>query len=347
MKELSVSTQWSKWLPTRGNVILTLMAVAVLVLAQTTGILSLAAQDDSPADSPAGLVAYQGRLADSDGNPLTGTYNMIFRLYESSGAGALPLWEEQWTGPNSVGVSDGLFNVMLGSLNPIPQEVVTGNATLWLGITVDTDDEMSPRVQLGSVPFAVQANTVPDESITSIKIADGTIQAVDMAPDAIPPGVPVGTVISWWRPDAGTPLPSDEWAIADGSAVGDTESPLYGQTLPNLTNRFVMGVGADNIGQTGGANTVNLAHSHQVASHSHSIPTHRHTLDHDHNTSDVYCVGGGSTSVHRDIIGVTVENTGAWSGSTGASQPNTDSRLSSATENRPAYVGLLYLVKIK
>jgi len=32
----------------------------------------------------------------------------------------------------------------------------------WLGITVGTDDEMQPRVQLGSVPWAVQALTVPE-----------------------------------------------------------------------------------------------------------------------------------------------------------------------------------------
>lgn len=51
---------------------------------------------------------------------------------------------------------------MLGSLTPIPQTVVTGNPNLFLGITVGTDGEMSPRVQLGSVPFAVQALTVPD-----------------------------------------------------------------------------------------------------------------------------------------------------------------------------------------
>lgn len=114
-------------------------------------------------------IAYQGRLADADGNPLTGTYNMIFRLYDVPTGGA-PLWEEQWTGSNGVRLSDGLFNVMLGSLTPIPQSVITGHDSLFLGITVDTDDEMTPRVQLGSVPFAVQALTVPDGSITPAKL---------------------------------------------------------------------------------------------------------------------------------------------------------------------------------
>jgi hypothetical protein len=34
---------------------------------------------------------------------------------------------------------------------------------------------MAPRVQLGSVPFAVQALTVPDGSVTTGKIADGAV----------------------------------------------------------------------------------------------------------------------------------------------------------------------------
>ena len=77
-------------------------------------------------------------------------------------------------------VSDGLFNVMLGSLTPIPQNVITGHDPLFLGITVGTDDEMTPRVQLGNVPFAVQALTVPDGSVTTPKIADGAVTSAKL-----------------------------------------------------------------------------------------------------------------------------------------------------------------------
>jgi len=162
-----------RWLPTPGSVLFTLLAIGGLVWAQSVGAVPGAAPA-SPDVASTGTVAYQGRLANPAGAPLTGTYGMIFRLY-SGAAGGTPLWEEQWTGPNSVQVSDGLFNVMLGSLAAIPQSVMTGNSSLWLGITVGSDDEMTPRVQLGSVPFAVQAITVPDASVTTAKIADGAI----------------------------------------------------------------------------------------------------------------------------------------------------------------------------
>jgi len=125
-------------------------------------------------------IAYQGRLADGGGAPVTNTVAMIFRLYATVSSGT-PLWEEQWTGSNSVQVSDGLFNVILGSLTPIAPTVITGNNNLFLGITVGTDSEMVPRVQLGSVPFATQALTVPDGSITTVKIADGAVTAAKLA----------------------------------------------------------------------------------------------------------------------------------------------------------------------
>ena len=173
-------------LPTPGNVLFTLLVVAGLFWANSVGALPLRAP--AAASTSTGTIAYQGRLADADGNPLTDTYNMIFRLYDVA-SGGIFLWEELWTGSNSVQVSDGLFNVMLGSLTPIPQSVITEHDSLFLGITVGTDDEMTPRVQLGTVPFAVQALTVPDGSVTTEKIADEAVTQAKLGADVslIPP----------------------------------------------------------------------------------------------------------------------------------------------------------------
>jgi hypothetical protein len=157
---------WHGWLPSRGNMLFTLLVVGLVLWVQGADAFPSRQQ---VASAPPTLIPYQGRLADASGNPLAGTYPMIFSLY-SAAEGGTPIWTENWAGSNSVQVNDGLFNVMLGSFTEIPSEVITGQSSLWLGITVGTDDEMTPRVQVGSLPWAHQAMTVPDGSITSEKL---------------------------------------------------------------------------------------------------------------------------------------------------------------------------------
>jgi hypothetical protein len=177
-----VSGDWKSWLPSKGNVLFTVLMMGTLLWAQSAGAISFGAPI-SAATSTSGI-PYQGRLADKDGAPLTQTVTMIFRLYGGA-AGGSPLWTEQWTGSTSVQVSDGLFSVMLGSITPIPPNVISANGTLYLGITVGTDNEMAPRVQLGSVPFAVHALTVPDGSVTTAKVADGAITSAKLSRNVV------------------------------------------------------------------------------------------------------------------------------------------------------------------
>lgn len=65
--------------------------------------------------------------------------------FNDAAGGGVPLWTENWTGSNAVQVSDGLFNVILGSLTQIPLDVITTHDTPHLGATVGTDDEMAPE----------------------------------------------------------------------------------------------------------------------------------------------------------------------------------------------------------
>jgi len=269
------------WLPSRGNVVFTLLVVGSLFWAASAGAFPLAAP--LAAGTSTGTIAYQGRLADSGGNPLTGTYTMAFRLYSTAGGGA-PLWTEEWTGSNSVQVSDGLFNVMLGSLAPIPQSVITGNSNLWLGVTVGTDDEMAPRVQLGSVPFAVQALTVPDGSVTTAKIADGAVTQAKLGSDVglLPPG----TIVMWSGPISSIP---EGWALCDGT-----------QGTPDLRDRFILGISAgENPGATGGSNSITLSVS--------QLPPHTHT-------GNTNAAGAHSHTVHiRIVISSEHNNDGGFS----------------------------------
>ena len=167
---------WLAWLlPTPGNIIFTLVVVIGILWGQSVGAISLGFTN-APASTT--TIPYQGHLTDANGNPLNGSYTMAFSLYAQESGGSA-LWTANRVGANSVQVTNGLFNVMLGSITSLEQSIITGNSTLYLGISIGTNDEMSPRVQLGRVPYAVQAEyalTVPDGSITSEKLSSPLIE---------------------------------------------------------------------------------------------------------------------------------------------------------------------------
>ena len=139
--------------PHPGTFIVTLLAVGAVLFAQQAGALPMRAP--MLAGDSTTTISYQGRLADSSGDPVTTSgVGMQFRLYNTDTGGS-PLWEETHA---AVPVEDGLFHVLLGSTNPIPVSLLANNSTLWLGITVGSDSEMTPREQIASVPYAMVAS---------------------------------------------------------------------------------------------------------------------------------------------------------------------------------------------
>ena len=91
-------------------------------------------------------ISYQGRLTDPNtGDPLDGTYIMRFQLYDAETGGTM-LWD---SGPQSVDVEDGLFNVELD----VDQDDFDGQE-LWLRIRVG-GEWLTPRREILPVPYAL------------------------------------------------------------------------------------------------------------------------------------------------------------------------------------------------
>jgi hypothetical protein len=95
------------------------------------------------------MINYQGYLTDSGGNPINSTLEMTFSTYDVAEGGS-PIWTE--THP-SVIVTDGLFNVLLGSINHINASHFP-DINCYLGVQVGSDPEMTPRQQIVSVAYA-------------------------------------------------------------------------------------------------------------------------------------------------------------------------------------------------
>lgn len=99
------------------------------------------------------LINYQGKLTTPEGALVDTTVSMQFSIYSDS-TGGDPLWTETQT---SVKVDKGIFNVLLGSVNEIPESVFTGNIR-YLGVKVGDDPEMIPRKPIVSVGYAYNSD---------------------------------------------------------------------------------------------------------------------------------------------------------------------------------------------
>ena len=87
---------------------------------------------------------------------------MVFNLYQSNTGD--PVWPETWDDPNKVQVTNGLFNVLLGSVNAnILAAVFRQNDDLYRGVTIQSDAEMSSRQRMASAGYAL--NIVPSGGI--------------------------------------------------------------------------------------------------------------------------------------------------------------------------------------
>lgn len=124
-------------------------------------------------------VNYQGRLTSPIGAPVVdGSYAVTFKLYATP-TGGVPLWTEV---QNQVTTRNGLFSTTLGKVTTFPSGLFT--KPLYLEIAV-ADKVLSPRQELGTVPFAMSAQTLPSGAVTTAMIADVAVTTVKIADGAV------------------------------------------------------------------------------------------------------------------------------------------------------------------
>ena len=183
------------------------MRATILIVALSVVILSAPILADVP-----GLINYQGTLTDDDGVALDTTVAMTFAIYTDSTGGGKVWFEIQ----PAVVVSQGLFNVMLGRISPIPDTVFDW-LTCWLSVKVGVDPELQPRQRIASTGYsfrAAEADTA-DYARSSAAASDGdwTISGIDMH-SAVSGNVGIGIA-----------LPERKLHIYNGSAGSVTASP--------------------------------------------------------------------------------------------------------------------------
>lgn len=132
---------------------MTLKAIRVRFALFLTMLVAAVGMASTAQASVPGTLTQQGRLLDSSGMPITNSVAITFTLYDA-GTGGTNLWTETIT----VTPDDGYFSVQLGAMTAFGAGVFDGS-TRYLGVTVGSDPEMTPRETVSSVPYAFHAGS--------------------------------------------------------------------------------------------------------------------------------------------------------------------------------------------
>jgi hypothetical protein len=99
------------------------------------------------------MINYQGKITKPSGALIDTTVSMTFIIYADPLGMPPSLWSET---QDSVRVESGVFSVLLGSVNPIPDSVFDGNVK-YLALKVGSDAVMMPLRPIVSVAYAYVA----------------------------------------------------------------------------------------------------------------------------------------------------------------------------------------------
>jgi hypothetical protein len=171
---------------------------------------------------------------------------------------------------------------------------------------------------------------------------------------AEPPGqLPVGAIVAYWGDPAALP---GHWRLCDGSVVDDAASPLAGKTLPDLRRRFLRGAACcdpeEEPGASGGRDQA-PAHSHPFSASTNNVWFGPASV---YGWIDAAPLDDGRRARTRsgESAALTVPRSpsgrGPWPSHghmAGSASFSGATANSGAHDNRPAFVSLHFIIRIK
>lgn len=203
----------------------------------------------------AGMLSFQGLIKDGGGNPMTGTVDLEFRIFDAQTAGDLvdmdgdgvveDVCGEDVTCVSTVTVTDGILSTKFGPVSP---KAFDGNLR-WLEVSVDG----SPlsRIEMATAPGASEQVNIPASGTPAINVdaagnvgigttepgtrklqVNGDVQATTYHGDGSNligiERIPSGIIVMWSGTRATIP---PGWVLCDGT-----------NGTPDLQERFIYGI---------------------------------------------------------------------------------------------------------
>jgi endosialidase-like protein len=130
------------------------------------------------AASPPTLMNYQGKLTDANNVPVDdGSFSIVFSIYNVPTSGTA-----LWTETRSVTTESGFFNVLLGENTAIDGDIFATQESLYIGIKVGADAEMTPRQRIVTAGYAFNADTLDGYDSTDFITSGSLGNYVELGP---------------------------------------------------------------------------------------------------------------------------------------------------------------------
>jgi hypothetical protein len=104
-------------------------------------------------------ISYSGQLTDSDDEALSGSYSMVFTIYDTLIGGS-----SLWTETQTITVTNGFFSASLGSETALTLDF---DKQYWISLNVSSDGEMSPRQPVNSVAYSYVSDVAYGAYVTT------------------------------------------------------------------------------------------------------------------------------------------------------------------------------------
>ncbi|OYD15245.1 hypothetical protein CH333_06245 [candidate division WOR-3 bacterium JGI_Cruoil_03_44_89] len=181
------------------------------------------------------MINFQGFLTDATGDTaLTGTYDMEFAIYNALSGGDV-LWGETQSG---ISVDNGVFNVILGENNAIPDSVFLNYTDLYLELKV-SNQTLSPRQKIVSVGRSYKSMFADTSDYAGSSVYADSAGVTGYSFDSYhalysdTAQYTLGGGSTSWADSAG------HADVADSSVVSDNTHSVEGQSLSDLDSRFI------------------------------------------------------------------------------------------------------------
>ncbi len=132
------------------------------------------------------LINFQGYLVDTQDKPLTGEYEITFKIYSSSTNGDI-LWSET----DLINIDNGFYSIILGQNNSVN---IPFDGDVWFALQIENQSEMEPRYRYTPALYSNVAGTAKSLDGFEVSSTPEPGKIILLGPDGkLPAGVLPGS----------------------------------------------------------------------------------------------------------------------------------------------------------